>query len=301
VSLPVISVGNLTVGGTGKTPMVALLAQMLTAWGGRVAIISRGYRAILDGKNDEALELDSRLPGILHIQQPNRVRAARMIEHARSADVILLDDGFQHRRLHRDLDIVLIDALRPDGFGHLLPRGLLREPLQQIRRAHVVVLTRSDAVTDVRRLQIKQKIMSMAGGALWLEVTEQTRSLVNRHGWEQPLSEIVQQPVAAFCGIGNPEGFRHTLTRTRASILGFQVFPDHHAYPRSDLDRLERWLSSLPPVRAVICTQKDLTKIARTQLAGYPLWSLNVETAIVTGSDVFCSLLRSIAFKPQST
>jgi tetraacyldisaccharide 4'-kinase len=151
VAAPVISVGNITVGGTGKTPFVAWLAQWFALRQMPVTIISRGYGSRRGTPNDEALELAARLPDVPHLQNPDRVAAAEQALHANATQVLILDDAFQHRRLARDLDIVLLDALEPFGYEHLLPRGLLREPIESLSRAHVVALSRSDAVDEPRR------------------------------------------------------------------------------------------------------------------------------------------------------
>ncbi len=141
--VPVISVGNLTLGGTGKTPMVKWLAQRLQNSGVRVAIVSRGYGAANGAPNDEAMELAAALPNVPHIQSRDRVAAAARAIQGFHSQVLLLDDGFQHRRLARDLDIVLLDALEPFGFEHVFPRGTLREPLAGLRRADFVCLSRA--------------------------------------------------------------------------------------------------------------------------------------------------------------
>ncbi|MEM0927420.1 MAG: tetraacyldisaccharide 4'-kinase, partial [Planctomycetota bacterium] len=146
VDVPVISVGNLTTGGTGKTPVVAFLAKWFRDRGVRVAIVSRGYGRGDADENDEALELHQRLPDVPHLQDPDRVQSARIAIEELGTQLILMDDGFQHRRLDRDLDIVLIDATCPFGHGYLLPRGLLREPTSSLARADAVLLTRSDLV-----------------------------------------------------------------------------------------------------------------------------------------------------------
>jgi tetraacyldisaccharide 4'-kinase len=133
--VPVISVGNVTAGGTGKTPFVAYLANWFGGRSMKVVLLSRGYRALEGEVNDEKLVLDQQCPGVPHLQHPDRVRSARVACREHGAQVIILDDGFQHRRLHRDLNIVLVDALNPWGYGHLLPRGLMREPRSALRRA----------------------------------------------------------------------------------------------------------------------------------------------------------------------
>ena len=143
VDATVISVGNLTLGGVGKTPMVLWLAQWLSARSIPLAIVSRGYGA-RGGANDEARELAQRLPGVPHLQNPDRIAAAEEAIRRHSVRAILLDDAFQHRRIARDLDIVLLDAFEPFGFGHVFPRGTLREPLEGLRRADIVALSRAD-------------------------------------------------------------------------------------------------------------------------------------------------------------
>src|SRR3954468_14061547 len=137
VSVPVISVGNLTLGGTGKTPMVKWLAGWLQSNGSRVALVSRGYGAATGKQNDEALELGLALPSVPHLQNRDRVAAAERAIAESTSQVLVLDDGFQHRRLAREIDIVLLDALEPFGFEHVFPRGTLREPLSGLDRAHV--------------------------------------------------------------------------------------------------------------------------------------------------------------------
>ena len=133
-SVPVVSVGNLTLGGTGKTPFVGWLAAEFQSRGLTPALVSRGYGA-RTGPNDEALELAARLPGLTHIQNPDRVAGAQRAVREHEASVVLLDDGFQHRRLHRDRDIVLVDGLEPFGYGRVFPRGTLREPLSSAEKA----------------------------------------------------------------------------------------------------------------------------------------------------------------------
>src|SRR5262249_6755218 len=151
VEAKVISVGNLTLGGTGKTPMVEWLGRWFRKRGVRVAIVSRGYGAEDGVLNDEALELEQKLPDVPHLQNADRVAASRVAIEEFASQVILLDDAFQHRRIARDLDIVLLDALEPFGFDHVFPRGTLREPLEGLARASFVVLTRADMAGDVGR------------------------------------------------------------------------------------------------------------------------------------------------------
>ena len=227
VDVPVISVGNLTLGGTGKTPLVAWLARWFRQRGVRVTIISRGYGAEAGAQNDEALELEQTLPDVPHVQNPDRVAAAKMAIEEFDCQLILLDDAFQHRRIHRDLNIVVVDALEPFGFGHVFPRGALREPLAGLRRSDVVVLSRADLVEPLERERIRSTVAQYAPAAIWLEASHQPEKLLSASGREEALSALAGQPVAAFCGIGNPAGFRqyasggHGLpARRNAGICG---------------------------------------------------------------------------------
>lgn len=291
VDAPVISVGNLTVGGTGKTPLVYWLAAWLRDQGQQVTLISRGYGS-RGGPNDEALELAARLPDVPHLQNADRVAAAVEALGANPHQVLLLDDAFQHRRIARDLDIVLLDALEPFGYGRLLPRGLLREPVQGLKRAHVIGLSRADAVSPTRRDEIRRHVESLAPDALWIELAHEPRRLVSSSGSRMDLSEIRGRPVAAFCGIGNPAGFRHTLSQCGASVAAMRELPDHCSYDAPIMRELEAWLSRALGITAVLCTRKDLVKIPRETLAGAPLLAVDAELKITRGQDEFEQRLR---------
>ncbi|MCE5269242.1 MAG: tetraacyldisaccharide 4'-kinase [Planctomycetaceae bacterium] len=293
VGVPVVSVGNLTLGGTGKTPMVHWIARSLEQQGVRVAIVSRGYGAADGGANDEAVEMRRLLPNVPHVQNPNRVAAARKAIANTGCQLILLDDGFQHRRLARDLDIVLLDALEPFGYGHVFPRGLLREPIDALRRADAVVLSRADLVAPSRRTEIWQTVRRHAPEAIRAEVMHAPKVLVSADGKELPLGEICEKPVAAFCGIGNPEGFRRTLESCGCQLAAFREFPDHHRYTPSDLEQLAAWCDNLG-VEAAICTGKDLAKLAVNRLAKTSLWSLQIEMDFLAGQDELASRLRTL-------
>ena len=294
VAAPVISVGNLTVGGTGKTPMVEWLAKWFRGRGIRVVVISRGYGAEAGARNDEALELEQKLPDVPHLQNPDRIAAANTAIEEFDSQLILLDDAFQHRRIHRDLNLVLIDALEPFGYGHLLPRGLLREPIAGLRRADAVVLTRADAVDDEVREQIQAQVRQRAGDVAWIEVAHQPVAWRDHTGRQQPLDAIAGKRIAAFCGIGNPAGFRHSLTECGFEIAGFREFPDHHAFARNDLDSLQAWLAELD-VAAAICTHKDLVKIGTGSIGDCPLWALQIGIEIRSGRDQLEEKLNALA------
>jgi tetraacyldisaccharide 4'-kinase len=282
VRVPVISVGNLTLGGTGKTPMVKWLARRLTARGLRVAIVSRGYRADENGRNDEAMELAQSLPDVPHVQDPDRVAGAQHAIDQFGCQVVLLDDGFQHRRLARDLDIVLLDALEPFGYEHVFPRGMLREPLVGLRRAHVVCLSRAcAAATDVREA-IRRRVHELAPQAVWCEAMHAPTKLINASGESLPVAHLAGRRVAAFCGIGNPAGFRQTLAAAGAQIVAWREFPDHHAFAATDENELGN-LVTRSDAELAVCTNKDLVKLRRDDLAGRPLWAIEIELQFRAG------------------
>ena len=293
VGVPVISVGNLTLGGSGKTPMVEWLARWLRARDVRVTIISRGYGAEAGARNDEALELEERLPDVPHLQNPNRVEAARVAIEEFECQAIVLDDGFQHRRLARDLDLVLIDALEPFGFGHVFPRGTLREPLAGLRRAHAVALSRADLVEPAERARLKEAAKRYAPNAVWLEVSHAPKRLASASGETRSLDELAGQRVAAFCGIGNPTGFRRTLEGCGATIAGFREFPDHHAYDRADIEALAEWAERLDATW-LVCTAKDLVKLRVERVGTRPLWAMGIELEVLAGLSDFEALLEPL-------
>jgi tetraacyldisaccharide 4'-kinase len=293
VGVPVISVGNVTTGGTGKTPMVAWLARWFRRRDARVTLISRGYKADEGALNDEALELERQLPDVPHLQNPDRIAAARTAIEELECQLILLDDAFQHRRIHRDLDIVLLDAVEPFGFGHLLPRGLLRESPRGLSRADVVVLSRADAIEPRRREEVYRQARTHAPRADWVEVSHQPRRLSNATGQVQTVGELNGPRIAAFCGIGNPQGFRHTLACCGIRPVGFRSFPDHHRFQSSDIDQLAEFARS-SGADALVCTGKDLVKIGVDRIHDVPLWAVVVEVSVDKGLDALESRLGTI-------
>lgn len=299
VAVPVISVGNLTLGGTGKTPLVAWIARRLREENVRVTLVSRGYGAGAGGRNDEALELEQQLPDVPHLQNPDRVAAAQIAIEEFECQAILLDDGFQHRRLARDLDIVLLDACEPFGFGHVFPRGMLREPLTGLRRAHVVALSRADMATREQRDKIRGTVQQIAPRSTWAEIVHEPRAVLACDGRTSPLDAFAGQAIAAFCGIGNPAGFRHTLESQGYRVADFREFPDHHAYARDDIQSLVAWADGLD-VAAVVCTHKDLVKIGLPQLGRHPLRALAIGVKFLAGKDEMIQQLRGLRYKTEA-
>ena len=279
IPVPVISVGNLTAGGTGKTPTVAWVVRTLQSLGTQPAIISRGYGG-RGGTNDEKLLLDQLLPGVPHRLNPDRVSAARELTRATGPDrpsVLVLDDAFQHRQIARDFDLVLVDCLNPWGFGHQLPRGLLREPLQSLHRASGVLLTRGDQVDEETRHGILETIHRWTSAPVLTSHFTPTR-LINARGEVRSLEQLQHQHAAAFCGIGNPIGFRRTLTGCGFAIpeKRFRVYPDHHVYQPADFEAIGAWAKSWG-VECLLTTHKDLVKIPMAHLSGVPVWALEIE------------------------
>lgn len=292
--VPVVSVGNLSLGGTGKTPFVEWLARWFAGQGVRVALVSRGYKAASGQPNDEARELAEKLPGVPHFQHPDRLLAGRRAIDEAGAELILLDDAFQHRRLARDLDIVLVDACEPFGFDHVFPRGTLREPLAGCARAQVLALTRADMLASPERQAIWSTLARLAPDALRLEIGQRPHGLRSATGVDQPLATLAGRRVAALCGIGNPAGFRHVLGRCGYELVELREFPDHHAYSASDVQELSRWAQSLD-VAAVLCTHKDLVKLPVERLGDKPLWAVLAGLEFLAGQAPLEARLRLLA------
>ena len=298
-SVPVISIGNLTVGGTGKTPMVEWIARRLRERQVRVAILSRGYGAEQGGLNDEGLELELALPDVPHLQNPDRGASAVIAVEELASQLLLLDDGFQHRRLARDLDVVLLDATEPFGFDYVLPRGTLREPVEGLRRAGVIVLSRADMLGAASRKEIRDRALAISPRAAWCEVEHRPAALLDSTGVTTPIDVVAAaQRVAAFCGIGNPAGFRHTLATLGCEVAAWREFPDHHAYTREDVEGLTGWIRAAG-VSFVLCTRKDLVKLRVPSLGGAALRAVNVELAFLCGQSELEAAIEPLVERAQ--
>lgn len=280
VEVPVISVGNLTLGGTGKTPCVEYLATFFRRQDVMVAILSRGYGAS-HGRNDEALVLEANLPDVPHLQNPDRWTIAQTAIEELDSELLILDDGFQHRRLARCLDIVLIDATLPFGYNHLFPRGLLREPVRALHRADIVLLTRCDQVEETTLREIAKRIQQVRPTLPIYRTRHQPVCLQNSQQQTWDLNELKHHPVAAFAGIGNPGAFFATLRRQGADLIATRVYADHHPYQRDDVAALHQWADTLPPDTRIVTTQKDLVKLRLQTLCGRPLYALRISLAFM--------------------
>lgn len=296
--VPVICVGNLTTGGTGKTPAVAWVVGALKQAGRKPAMVSRGYRSTESG-NDEQRVLEELCPGVAHVQDPDRVRGARKAKAA-GADVIVLDDGFSHVRLQRNLDILLFDALNPFGFGRMLPRGLLREPIRNVRRAQFAIFTRADVATPERLRDLEDTIRCKGFvGGIGHAAHLPSRLVELATGRELPPSELAGKTVAPFCGIGNPVGFARTLEKLGAVIGGLGVLrlDDHAAVAGREFERqVVPFLAAAKEQGAThaVCTQKDAVKLrANLPATSLPVFELRVQFAITRGEEELRAALRA--------
>ena len=281
--VPVVSVGNLTTGGTGKTPVVALLIGWLTNEGARPGIVSRGYKQLSESGNDEARVLELLCPRVPHVQNRDRLAAVREVVSANGCNVVVADDAFQHRRMARVLDVVLIDAKQPWGHGHVLPRGLLRESRTGLRRADAVIMTRADQVDAETRVRIWNEVGRWKPETTPIEIAFQPDSLVDQNGKRHPL-DVIDGPVFAYCGIGNPDAFRSTLEQYGLGVCGFRRFADHHHYTRSDMSEVER-LAVEAGTKRVITTVKDLVKLDADWLQESRLLALDIRAHFLCGED----------------
>ncbi len=291
--VPVVSVGNLTLGGTGKTPCVEYVTGLYRQQGLRVAILSRGYGGN-GARNDEALILEQNLPEVLHLQGVDRAALAKRAVEELGSQVLVLDDGFQHRRLERDLDVVLVDATQPWGHGYLFPRGLLREPPDSLCRAGAVVLTRCDQVDGPALCRLHEAVARLAPHAPVAETTHQPKELINSAQDSAPIDQLRGRSVAAFCGIGNPQAFRRTLVDLGAGIGAFKVYPDHHAYTWKDVDALRAWAGQQAMECIVVTTQKDLVKLRLAQLGGRALWAVRIGLHVGAGREALDRKLKEV-------
>lgn len=294
VDCRVVSIGNLTVGGTGKTPFTLFLAEQWKRRGYAVGVVSRGYgggykgplRLVSDGQEiledpaavgDEPYLIAQRLKGVPVIVSPNRFEGCRWLLDRFRLDVLLLDDGFQHLRLHRDLNLLLVDATDPFGNGALLPRGMLREPLSEVRRADVVIFTRSTDQSDASEWIDEIERL----GRPCIRTTFQPTAWINvRSGATLPPEGLAGEGVIGFCAIGNPDSFATLLKQLGVDLREQIIFRDHHPYQASDLERIRK-KAAKRGVKRVVTTEKDAVKI-KALLGGAgedvpEVWAVRVE------------------------
>mgnify|MGYP001432810893 CR=1 FL=1 len=263
----ILSIGNLTTGGTGKTPLVVWLCRRVREKGLACAILTRGYKTQKGELSDEPALLAAQCPDVPVVVNPDRVAGAAEAIRSHGAQIIVMDDGFQHRRLARDLDIIAVDATTPFGYGRVLPAGLLREPISGLRRAHAVVLTRCDQVSEDALSQIEDEIRQVNRNLVISRSIHAPVAIRTAQEMEIALDRIRGQRVFAFCGIGNPQAFFRTIEQLGVVAVGTRVFDDHYRYTAEDLETvLEQ--AKAQKATLVLTTQKDWTKAARTGAKG---------------------------------
>ncbi len=287
----VISVGNITLGGTGKTPFVCLLAEIVRGKGYATAILSRGYKGsfrkgvgvVSDGEKirmnareagDEPFLLAATLPDVPVLVGKERWISGRHAVDRFRSQVVILDDGFQHLGVKRDLNLLLIDSIRPFGNSHLFPRGILRESLGEISRADAIVLTKGGSSDNIKKL--KRKIHSVFENLPVFRVDYKPVS-IRVAGKNQNLSveSLQDRKILAFAGIATPESFRQTLIGLNTRIIYFESFPDHYSYRSGDIERLWKKGEDLG-AEALVTTEKDWVRLQSVFCGSIPLWILSV-------------------------
>ncbi|MHC4221936.1 MAG: tetraacyldisaccharide 4'-kinase [Planctomycetota bacterium] len=287
VGAAVISVGNITAGGTGKTPLVIWLAKQISE-DHKCAILSRGYKA--SGEDiDEPAVISQACPQVVVIVNPDRVAGAAEAVRKLGSEVLIADDGFQHRRLARDIDIVTIDATCPFGYGKMLPAGLLREPISSLRRADAVVLTRCDLVDTA---EIEQRIRIIKTDMI---IARSIHAAVGVKSLDDQLIELDQlkgKKIFAFCGIGNPDAFLRTIENLNLNMVGSKIFDDHHHYTQSCLDDICREGKNVS-ADLMLTTKKDQTKLVAGFTSAIEVGYLEIEIKFLAGEDKLKGLIEN--------
>ena len=284
----VISVGNLTVGGTGKTPMVLWLAEKFLANGKRVAILSRGYRGS-GGTSDEIELLRHRLGNrVAFGVGKDRFAAGRQLESQQPVDFFILDDGYQHLQLARDINILMLDGSVKLKDEWLLPAGVLREPISACRRANILIVTR----------KTERPLIEEQDSHNFSIFSARTRlhgfRMAGRHEIPNYLSEIGPGPFFAFCGIGNPEAFWSDLARWHVPTAGRREFRDHHRYTKADVESLER-AAEQSGALAFITTEKDEQNLGQARLFSRPVYVAVIDFVLSSESEFLATIERALS------
>ncbi|MBI5246154.1 MAG: tetraacyldisaccharide 4'-kinase [Elusimicrobia bacterium] len=312
VKAKVVCIGNLTTGGTGKTPAVLLAAETLRKRGHEVAIISRGYgrqaarkevSVLLDGRQSDWRECGDE-PWMIHqslqgqgipvLVCPDRAKAGELAVEMYGSKVLILDDGFQHLPLHRDLDVVLVNARNPFGGRRLLPLGDLREPLSALRRAGMVVITHADRVTAAELTRLREDIEQLHPGVLVVESAHKADHLLDvQTEAKLPLTTLEKKAVVALSGIGDPLSFEMNLEALGITVAQSWRYPDHHPYSSRELQSIEDLRGGLP----VVTTHKDFVRLPadwREKLKG-EVYVLGIKLELLKGRNAFIDTLETLA------
>lgn len=314
----VISVGNITVGGTGKTPAVCMIARRLYATGVRVAVLNRGYRSqreqdtsvMSDGSHvflsareggDEACLMARILLGIPVLVGRDRARSGRIAIDDFQSQVLILDDGFQHWQLHRDLDIVLIDGTNPFGSGNVLPRGILREPLEHLNRADLFIITKTDQTDRITIDHIYEVLRCYNASAPIAEAIHKPAWCVPFAQWHcmeaadrTPRYFPKGQEAIAVSALGNPDSFEHTIQTFGCQLVGSIRYDDHYSYTEADVAAMADKAAAADAI--LITTEKDAVKLPAAYIEDcrLPLYVLGIEMDIVKGNDGIEKILQDI-------
>lgn len=321
LGIQVISIGNVTAGGTGKTPVTEIFARTLAAEGRKVAILSRGYRrkeapfwqrlftevvepplVVSDGKRvlldsetggDEPYMLASNLPGVAVVVDRNRVKAGRYAIKRLGCDTIILDDGFQYQKLKHSIEVVLVDSTNPFGNGNMLPRGILREPARHLKRADIIFLTKCRGDVSAVREEIRKYNKTA-------EIVECNHTpKVLKDVWsreEYPLSWLKGKTTCTLSGIASPKGFENSLRHLGAKVVWCERYADHHRYASSEiLYALNR--SADMGADALVTTEKDAVRFPRFETSPVRCLYLRIAIEILNGAENFTSIINRICFR----
>ena len=320
----VISVGNITAGGTGKTPVVEIFARELLKSGRKVAILSRGYRkkelpwyqrmfretiepprVVSDGKRllldselggDEPYMLASNLPGVVVLVDKNRVKSGRYAVKRFGCDTLILDDGFQYQKLQHRLEVVLVDKTNPFGNTHMLPRGVLREPIRNIKRADFIFITKSNGHSE----KLRKQIAELNDRAEIIECRHQPRYLQNVYTAEHvPLEWLKGRTVTTLSGIAVPQSFENSLRQMGARVVYCDRYADHHRYDAQEIiDAVNK--SADLRADALLTTEKDAVRFPRLETTPVPVYYLRVDIELLSGAENFHDAVEHICFKKAS-
>lgn len=321
LGIQVISIGNVTAGGTGKTPVTEIFARTLAAQGRKVAILSRGYRrkeapflqrvfsqvvnpplVVSDGKHvlldsetggDEPYMLASNLPGVAVVVDRNRVKAGRYAINRLGCDTIILDDGFQYQKLKHSIEVVLVDSTNPFGNGNMLPRGILREPAKNLKRADIIFLTKCRG--DVSA--VKEEIRKYNTTAEIVECNHTPKVLKDVWSREEyPLDWLKGKTLCTLSGIASPKGFENSLRQLGSKVVWCERYADHHRYAASEiLYALNR--SADMDADALVTTEKDAVRFPRFETSPVKCLYLRIAIEILNGAENFDSIINRICFR----